>query len=299
LSESDGYYNYLGLKPGNYMVRVDDSQLSKLDYQSTPQMHEVFIKVSEEGTIVEGLDFQIKSKDTKEVSEVSNLILPETKIKVEEKTLIDTITPKPIKNILDTEDLFYSIKVAVYKDHTMPKELENLDTVFYEDLADGNVQYYYGFFRTLERAVIAKNTLVLRGIIGTSVVAYQFGKKIQVAGATKEKEQRSKEDAISTKTEQLFNSKVNTSFGKISDIKEDFFGVQIGVFRNYVPSTFFFNFKPVYYEFILDEKIRYISGKFKTFQEARTMKYKINEKGIKDAFIVKYKNGLRSDSNNN
>jgi hypothetical protein len=52
----------------------------------------------------------------------------------------------------------------------MPKELENLDTVFYEDLADGKVQYYYGFFRSLDRAIIAKNALVLRGINGTSVV---------------------------------------------------------------------------------------------------------------------------------
>jgi hypothetical protein len=31
----------------------------------------------------------------------------------------------------------------------MPKELENLDTVFYEDLADGKVQYYYGFLEVL------------------------------------------------------------------------------------------------------------------------------------------------------
>jgi hypothetical protein len=67
--------------------------------------------------------------------------------------------PKSIKNILDSEELFYSIKVGVYKDHSMPKELENLDTVFYEDLADGKVQYYYGFFRSLDRAIIAKNAL--------------------------------------------------------------------------------------------------------------------------------------------
>jgi hypothetical protein len=52
----------------------------------------------------------------------------------------------------------------------------------------------------------------------------------------------------------------------------------------------------VYYEFKEDGLIRYISGQFKTFGEAKKMKYKINEKGIKDAFIVKYKNGLRSDS---
>jgi hypothetical protein len=65
------------------------------------------------------------------------------------RNALDTITPKSIKNILDSEELFYSIKVGVYKDHSMPKELENLDTVFYEDLADGKVQYYYGFLEVL------------------------------------------------------------------------------------------------------------------------------------------------------
>jgi hypothetical protein len=49
----------------------------------------------------------------------------------------------------------------------MPKELENLDTVFYEDLAEQGPLLW--FFRSLDRAIIAKNALVLRGINGTSV----------------------------------------------------------------------------------------------------------------------------------
>jgi hypothetical protein len=51
----------------------------------------------------------------------------------------------------------------------MPKELENLDTVFYEDLAEQGPVLLW-FFRSLDRAIIAKNALVLRGINGTSVV---------------------------------------------------------------------------------------------------------------------------------
>lgn len=299
LSESDGYFSYLGLKPGKFIVKVDDKQLGKLDYKSSPQLHQVQIVVSEYGTVVEGLDFQITSKDAKVNAKVPNVISPETTVKFEEKILLDTITPQSIKNILGSEELFYSIKVGIYKDHSMPEELENLDTVFYEDLADGKVQYYYGFFRSLDRAIIAKNALVFRGINGTSVVTYQFGKKITIPSVVMKKEEVLKENDIPIIAVNQGNTRKNISFGKISDIKEDFFSVQIGVFRNYVPSTFFSSFKPVYYEFIIDEKIRYISGKFKTFQEARKMKYKINEKGIKDAFIVKYRGGLRDASNKN
>ncbi|AWG20477.1 hypothetical protein FFWV33_02495 [Flavobacterium faecale] len=61
LSESDGYYSYLGLKPGKYLVRPDDEQLQKLKFQSSPVKYEIGFKVTEEGEIVEGLDFNIRS----------------------------------------------------------------------------------------------------------------------------------------------------------------------------------------------------------------------------------------------
>lgn len=61
LSEYDGYFSYLGLKPGKYTVRVDEAQLKKLNYQSLPAAHKFVIKRSVEGDIVEGLEFKLKS----------------------------------------------------------------------------------------------------------------------------------------------------------------------------------------------------------------------------------------------
>lgn len=61
LTEFDGYFSYLGLKPGKYTVRVDEEQLNKLNYQSFPAAHQIEIKISEEGDIIEGLDFKLKS----------------------------------------------------------------------------------------------------------------------------------------------------------------------------------------------------------------------------------------------
>jgi hypothetical protein len=61
LSESDGYFSYLGLKPGKYSVLVDEEQLKKLEYQSTPKAQEAFIMITEYGTIVDGLDFNLKA----------------------------------------------------------------------------------------------------------------------------------------------------------------------------------------------------------------------------------------------
>jgi hypothetical protein len=57
LSESDGYFNYLGLKPGIYTVQIDPDQLDKLTYQSTPPVQNLVIKASVDGDIADGIDF--------------------------------------------------------------------------------------------------------------------------------------------------------------------------------------------------------------------------------------------------
>ncbi|MBK6285279.1 MAG: hypothetical protein IPF54_23875 [Draconibacterium sp.] len=59
LSESDGYFSYLGLKPGNYTMQVDPDQLGKLKYQSKPLQQKIVVKSSAEGDIVDGLNFVI------------------------------------------------------------------------------------------------------------------------------------------------------------------------------------------------------------------------------------------------
>lgn len=64
LSESDGYYSYLGLKPGEYSIKIDDTQLEKIGYQPTPLTHKTVIKTLVDGDIVQGLDFELtKLKD--------------------------------------------------------------------------------------------------------------------------------------------------------------------------------------------------------------------------------------------
>ena len=65
LSEFDGYFSYLGLKPGKYTVRIDPEQLKKLNYKALPKVHQITIKVSEYGDIIDGLDFTLSEKTPK------------------------------------------------------------------------------------------------------------------------------------------------------------------------------------------------------------------------------------------
>ena len=140
---------------------------------------------------------------------------------------------------------------------------------------------------------IAKNILAFRGILNTSIVKYQDKKIAPNAESSNEKEKGLSSDSNPNIGEVQVSTIKNISFGRIFDNKEAFFSVQIGTFKNYVPSSRLEEFQPVYYELIEGDLIRYISGKFKTFNEAKKMKFKITSKGIQDAFIVKYTEGVR------
>lgn len=64
LTESDGYFSYLGLKPGNYTVRIDPVQLKKINMSSTPEVREVTFSNSVDGDIIDGLDFNLSSGES-------------------------------------------------------------------------------------------------------------------------------------------------------------------------------------------------------------------------------------------
>ncbi|MDQ6609877.1 MAG: carboxypeptidase-like regulatory domain-containing protein, partial [Bacteroidota bacterium] len=63
ITESDGYFSYVGLKPGLYMAKIDEAQLLKLNMTATPGKLPITIKVIREGDLVEGLKFIIKSNN--------------------------------------------------------------------------------------------------------------------------------------------------------------------------------------------------------------------------------------------
>lgn len=59
LSESDGYYSYLGLKPGEYLLRIDQKQLTKLGLKADPIQQKITIKPSITGDFIENLNFVV------------------------------------------------------------------------------------------------------------------------------------------------------------------------------------------------------------------------------------------------
>jgi hypothetical protein len=65
ITESDGYFSYLGLPPGDYVAKIDPNQLHKLSMESLPVSLPVVIRKSRDGDVVSGMVFTLKIIDKK------------------------------------------------------------------------------------------------------------------------------------------------------------------------------------------------------------------------------------------
>jgi len=61
LSESDGFYSYMGLTPGSYVVKIDPKQMKKLNMTVSPDGTPITIRQLEDGDFVDDIDFVITS----------------------------------------------------------------------------------------------------------------------------------------------------------------------------------------------------------------------------------------------
>ena len=59
LTEEDGYFSYMGLRPGKYFAMIDTTQMRRLAMKASPGIIEFEIEESFEGDFVDGLEFYI------------------------------------------------------------------------------------------------------------------------------------------------------------------------------------------------------------------------------------------------
>ncbi len=88
--DDEGYYNYIGLIPGNFTLRPDTAQLNRLQLQSTPASRNITILPSREGTYLDGINFVLSPK--KETGEQKPAPAVNT---VAKEKAIETPAPSP------------------------------------------------------------------------------------------------------------------------------------------------------------------------------------------------------------
>ena len=73
LTESDGYFSFLGLAPGSYTARIDTAQLHKLNMAASPAVLPFNISGTTDGDVVDGLQFVLEPLRI----DTSDIILPQ------------------------------------------------------------------------------------------------------------------------------------------------------------------------------------------------------------------------------
>jgi cell division protein FtsN len=176
LSESDGYFSYLGLEPGEFIARVDSVQLSRLSFIVNPLQIFFTINATKEGDIVDGLDFTIEMNpaDTTVFTPVTpySPIEPirQVTLGTPEKPLIrkDTtyiITHEVIQEVVTTTEESYAIQLGAFKRYTNAKPLCNKIKKLLGN--DVRIVFDEGFFKVRvtglkDQKEIDENLLVLR-----------------------------------------------------------------------------------------------------------------------------------------
>jgi hypothetical protein len=114
LSESDGFFSYLGLSPGHYTVKIDSSQLQKLKMVSDPEDFKITILSTMEGDVVDGLEFVLRpiQSDTT----VSKKTIDEKVIPVQEQKTISNVSTQPSdKRLINADSSRFHIQVGAFR----------------------------------------------------------------------------------------------------------------------------------------------------------------------------------------
>lgn len=157
LSESDGYINYLGLKPGDYKMCLDSAQLENLNFTVSPLCREFTITTSEDGDIVGGLDFVLNDEN-----ENSNTPLSSTNETSNTTTTISNPipqeiskdTPKTVEGPVYVVQLLATTKPVEIKDY-FAKLINKLPNVQIVETKGDDVYFRYSSGEFSSRAEAA------------------------------------------------------------------------------------------------------------------------------------------------
>jgi len=200
LTESDGYFNYIGFKPGNYKVFVDSLQLDILKYQATP----VFTTVLEnkDGDVVDAGTIELVKKRIAQTRRVRKALPGGGYEEVEEP--IDTAvieTPIPVEQVAIEEDtlalftIFFDVDKTIVKEtylDSLQKLANYLNKPIHEQLgidiqghADSDASSTYNLHLSNRRAEAVKELLIKDGVRSDRLKTSAFGKTKQINSSTK------------------------------------------------------------------------------------------------------------------
>jgi cell division protein FtsN len=182
LSEDDGYFSFLGLAPGAYMVEINKEQLNKLELVADPERIEFRIVSGIDGDIIDNLNFNLKNEIKTTVLAEPN---PEIILKSDSSYSGDIISDNIInKAITETrKDTSYIIT------HEETKELVSL--------VEEDYTIQIGAFRKKSNALTLKEKLEKLFNNKVEIVEEDGFYKVRLTGLKNRDEVKEKQEILS------------------------------------------------------------------------------------------------------
>ncbi len=213
------------------------------------------------------------------------------------------------------EGLVFKVQISAFNKHINSKLFNGLQPLTGESTRPGWIRYCVGLFKTFEPASMVKREIQKIGYKDAFVVAYLNGKRISLNEAyqmIKGKENLSVYKTQSAKEISMLqaaNIFPDRNASKAVDKDEiAFYGkqampaapvvnqtveysVQVGVYSNSKPQGIISAINDLRIEQINDKLFRFSSGRYPDYASADLSRKKIVQDGVKDAFVIVYKNG--------
>ena len=219
------------------------------------------------------------------------------------------------------EGLVFKVQIGAFHKPLPSDIFKGLQPISGETTRPGWIRYCAGLFKAFEPANIVKKEIQRSGYKDAFVVAYFNGKRIGLNEAyamLKEKEnliayknESAKEIAMlrainihSTPASNNDDKDLNAFYGKsalssseaVNGLIE--YSVQIGVYRNAEAPAAIASIQPLQTVPTKSNLYRFTSGRYVNRSSADSAKVQIIKLGVKDAFVVVYKNGVVLNNDN-
>ena len=287
LSESDGYIDYMGFEPGEYVARVDSVQLRNLNFKVSPLQRDFTIKTVEQGDIVAGIDFVLTTnKIIEKPIEKTNVLNEKTNVSNDKGIVPNEKTFIPIKKTIvpNLKGLIYTIQLAssnYYIDPATYKKRLNLTDDVWCFERDGVFNYVTGKYINEEEAMADMVQLGITGFITAVdplIEKATPNKKVidpnKKAKVPIEKANVPIENAI-VPIEKPIAPKEKTSAPKekaiVSNEKGVIFTIQLAASKTYIDPAYYkkkFKLTDDVWYFEKDGYFKYVTGKYLTKKEA-------------------------------
>ncbi|MFZ7113787.1 MAG: hypothetical protein ACO1G9_00305 [Bacteroidota bacterium] len=220
------------------------------------------------------------------------------------------------------DGLVFKVQIGAFRNEIPAEKFQGVQPITAETTRPGWVRYCVGLFQTFEPAVVVKKEMQQRGFKDAFVVAYLNGKRIGLDEAyamiAKNKSRPDNDYIASSQTEMALLRANNIRPENISSIRnnvidadeKNFYGenasnvkkslavveyaVQVGVYKTQTTPRALQSLTPLFTEKIRNSLYRFTSDHFLSYASADSMKQIARRAGVRDAFIVVYRNGVQS-----